>query len=129
MSGEAKSGEAKSGEAKSGEAKSGEAKSGETMTFGVNIGREASWPSIRTAARAAEDAGLDVVTSADHLGAIAPFSVLAAAAAVTSRVRLRTYVLNAYFWNAALLAREVATIDALSEGRFEFGLGAGHMKA
>jgi probable F420-dependent oxidoreductase len=38
-------------------------------------------------------------------------------------------VLNAYFWNPALLAREVATVDALSDGRFELGLGAGHMKS
>jgi probable F420-dependent oxidoreductase len=47
---------------------------------------------------------------------------------VTSRVRLRTYVLDAYFWNPALLAREVATLDLLSGGRVELGIGAGHMR-
>ncbi len=43
-------------------------------------------------------------------------------------MRLRTYVLDAYFWNAALLAREVATLDRLSGGRVELGVGAGHMR-
>ena len=38
-------------------------------------------------------------------------------------------MLNTGFWNAALLAREVATLDLLSEGRAELGLGAGHMKS
>jgi probable F420-dependent oxidoreductase len=42
---------------------------------------------------------------------------------------LRTYVLNVGFWNPALLAREVTTLEMLSEGRIELGLGAGHMKS
>lgn len=98
------------------------------LTFGVNVGRDPSFPRLRDAATFAEEAGFDVVTMADHLGAPAPFSMLSAVAAVTHRVRLRTYVLDAYFWNGALLAREVATLDALSGGRFELGIGAGHMK-
>lgn len=44
------------------------------------------------------------------------------------RLRLRTYVLNIGFWNPALLAREVATLDLLSDGRAELGLGAGYAK-
>jgi probable F420-dependent oxidoreductase len=79
------------------------------------------------AARWAEQAGLDVVTAADHLGHAAPFVALAAAAAVTTRVRLRTYVLDFGFWNPALLARDVATLDVVSGGRVDLGLGAGHM--
>lgn len=43
-------------------------------------------------------------------------------------MRLRTYVLDACFWNPALLAREVATLDRLSGGRVELGVGAGHMR-
>ncbi len=83
---------------------------------------------LAEAARTAEDAGMDVLSMADHLGAPAPFQVLATVAAATSRIRLRTYVLDSYFWNPALLAREVATLDLLSNGRVELGVGAGHMR-
>jgi len=98
------------------------------LIFGAGIAAHTTRDDVLTAARAAEAAGFDVLNTADHLGHPAPFAVLAAAAAVTERIRLRTYVLNVYFWNSALLAREVATLDALSAGRFELGLGAGHMK-
>jgi probable F420-dependent oxidoreductase len=96
--------------------------------FGVSLGGWSDGPALLAAARTAESAGFDVVTVADHLGHPAPFSVLAAAAAVTTRVRLRTYVLDSYFWNPALLAREAATLDLLSGGRLELGVGAGHMR-
>ena len=66
--------------------------------------------------------------AADHLGYAAPFPVLAAAAAVTERLKVGTLVLNVPFWNPALLAREVITTDILTGGRLELGLGAGHMK-
>ena len=105
------------------------------MTFGVNLGwlgtenRPAGDPFTGPleAARWAEDAGFDVVTSADHYGSTSPWVMLAAAAAVTERVRLRTYVLDVGFWNPGLLARDVATLDQISAGRVEVGLGAGHM--
>jgi probable F420-dependent oxidoreductase len=99
------------------------------FTFGAGITAHSTRDDLLTAARAAEEAGFDVLNAADHLGHPAPFGLLTAAATVTERVRLRTYVLNVYFWNPALLAREVATLDALSAGRFELGLGAGHMKS
>jgi len=98
------------------------------MRFGVSLAGWPDGPALLAAARTAEREGFDAVTVADHLGHTAPFAVLAAAAAVTSRVRLRTYVLDAYFWNPALLAREVATLDRLSGGRVELGIGAGHMR-
>jgi probable F420-dependent oxidoreductase len=98
------------------------------MRFGVSLAGWSDGPALLAAARTAERAGFDVVTVADHLGHAAPFSVLAAAATVTTRVRLRTYVLDAYFWNPALLAREVATLDLMSGGRMELGIGAGHMR-
>ncbi|GAA4927059.1 TIGR03621 family F420-dependent LLM class oxidoreductase [Streptomonospora halophila] len=79
--------------------------------------------------RSAEEAGYDAVQVPDHLGAASPFALLAAAAAATSRVRLGTLVLNNEFWNPALLAREAATVDRISGGRLELGLGAGHMKS
>ncbi len=76
----------------------------------------------------AEDLGYDTLFAADHLGSTAPFQMLAAAAAATSRLRLGTLVLNAGFWNPALLAREIITADILTEGRLEVGLGSGYMK-
>ena len=76
----------------------------------------------------AERFGYSTLFTADHLGSPAPFTPLVLAAQVTDRLRVGTMVLNVPFWNAHLLAREVATADVLTDGRFELGLGAGHMK-
>ena len=70
-----------------------------------------------------------MILVADHLGVPAPFPALVAAAEATERPRLGTFVLNAGFWNPALLAREVATTDALTGGRLELGLGTGYVQA
>lgn len=87
-----------------------------------------SYDSVAAECRRAERYGYDAVYAADHLGIPAPFPLLVAAALATERLRVGTLVLNAEFWNAALLAREVATADVLTGGRLELGLGAGHMK-
>ena len=63
----------------------------------------------------------------DHLGAPAPFPALVSAAEVTT-IRLGTFVLNAGFYKPALLARDVAAVDMLSDGRFELGLGTGYVR-
>jgi probable F420-dependent oxidoreductase len=78
--------------------------------------------------REAERYGYDEVFAADHLGLPAPFPLLVAAAEATDRLRVGTLVLNVCFWNPALLAREIATADLLSDGRLDVGLGSGHMK-
>jgi probable F420-dependent oxidoreductase len=78
--------------------------------------------------REAEGYGYDTVFSADHIGIPGPFPLLVAAAEATKRLRVGTLVLNVPFWNPALLAREVATTDILTDGRLELGLGSGHMK-
>ncbi len=78
-------------------------------------------------ARRAEVAGFDVFLLADHVGGgPAPIPALAAAASVTSTIRLGTFVLNADMRNPVQLAWEATTVDRLSAGRFELGLGAGH---
>ncbi|WP_216899443.1 TIGR03621 family F420-dependent LLM class oxidoreductase [Nocardia alni] len=79
----------------------------------------------RDKAKQAEDLGFDVVQVADHLGMTSPFPTLVTMAEATSRVRVGTMVLNAGFYRPALLARDVASVDQLTDGRFEFGLGAG----
>lgn len=78
------------------------------------------------AARRAEEQGFDAISMPDHLGGqLSPLPALAAAAAVTSRIQLTTFVLANDLRNPALLARDIATIDALSGGRTELGIGAG----
>lgn len=101
---------------------------GAQIQFGVNVLAVESWPDFEQLVRRADELGYDVFAAPDHLGGLAPFAALSAASVVSSRLRLRTYVLNTGFWNAALLAREVATLDLLSTGRAELGLGAGHMR-
>jgi probable F420-dependent oxidoreductase len=80
-----------------------------------------------TAARRAEELGFDIVLASDHVGpGPAPLPMLASMAAVTTTIRLGTFVLNNDMRNPVQLAWEAATIDRLSNGRFELGLGAGH---
>ncbi|MFF4274569.1 LLM class F420-dependent oxidoreductase [Streptomyces sp. NPDC001536] len=97
--------------------------------FGVNLIEPAPADVWRAKCRRAEELGYDVILVPDHLGMPAPFPALVAAAGATERPRLGTFVLNAGFWNPALLAREVATTDALTGGRLELGLGTGYVQA
>src|SRR5271165_885006 len=96
--------------------------------FSFNIFGISSRQAFVDECREAEGFGYDAVFSADHLGIPAPFPLLIAAAEATQRLRVGTLVLNAAFWNPALLARDVATTDILTDGRLELGLGSGHMK-
>lgn len=97
--------------------------------FGVNLLTPAPAAEWRDRCRRAEELGYDVLLVPDHLGMVAPFPALVAAAGATERPRLGTLVLNAGFWNPALLAREVATTDALTGGRLELGLGTGYVRS
>ncbi|MFG2502865.1 LLM class F420-dependent oxidoreductase [Streptomyces sp. NPDC048441] len=96
--------------------------------FGVNMVAPSTGDEWRKKCRRAEELGYDVILVADHLGMPAPFPALVAAAEATERPRVGTFVLNAGFWNPTLLAREVATTDALTGGRLELGLGTGYVK-
>jgi probable F420-dependent oxidoreductase len=98
--------------------------------FGVNAlvaGSAAEWIAL---ARRLEELGYSTLCLPDHLtDRLAPLPALATAAAVTSQLRIGTMVLNNDFRHPVVLAREAATVDMLSEGRLELGLGAGYMKA
>jgi probable F420-dependent oxidoreductase len=81
-------------------------------------------------ARKAEELGFSTLIVSDHFGRqLAPLEALVAAAAHTTRLRLGTIVLDNDFRHPAALAKEAATIDVLSGGRFELGLGAGWLQA
>lgn len=102
---------------------------GSNFRFGVSMTTLGSRSEWIEKCRRAEAVGYDVISVPDHLGMLAPFPAMMLAAQATQRVRLNTFVLNAPFYNPALLAREVATIDQLTGGRIELGLGAGFVKA
>lgn len=80
----------------------------------------------RDTARKAEDLGFSTLVAQEHFGAqLSPLHSLVAAAAVTTRLRFGTIVLDNDFRHPAVLAKEAATVDVLTGGRFELGLGAG----
>src|SRR5215472_6407806 len=82
-------------------------------------------------AHRAEEAGFATFLLRDHFIAepfghqLAPLAALATVAAATTRLRVGTMVLCNDYRHPVLLAKEVATLDLLSDGRFELGLGAG----
>src|SRR5215475_1327274 len=77
-------------------------------------------------ARRAESIGYSSLVLPDHvIGQLAPVPVLAAVAAVTERIRVGTFVCNVDLRHPAVLAHEFATLDVLSGGRAENGIGAG----
>ena len=82
-----------------------------------------SWTAF---ARRAEELGYAAIYVTDHLGRqLAPTAALAAAAAVTSSLRIGPYVFANDFRHPLIVAREAATLDRLSGGRLDLGLGAG----
>ena len=79
-------------------------------------------------ARRAETLGYDLLVMPDHLGnQLSPFAALGAAAAATTRLRIGAFVFANDYRHPLMLAREAATLDVLSGGRFEMGMGAGWM--
>lgn len=94
------------------------------VSIQAQVRDRASWLALAAKVEADRFVGLSV---SDHPGAgAAPFVALAAAAAVTERIRLGSYVVNAGLWEPMALAGEVATLDVLSGGRAVLGVGAGH---
>src|SRR5438093_12150103 len=97
---------------------------------GVAVRTAGSRAELADKARKLEDLGYAVMTVPDHLTELlAPMPALMCAAAATTRLRVGPGVLNNDFRHPVLVAREAATLDLLSDGRLELGLGAGHMKA
>jgi probable F420-dependent oxidoreductase len=99
------------------------------------VERDVRWPELLDMTRAIEDLGFDSVWVGEHLlyryedaparGPWEAWTMLAAIAASTSRIELGPLVACTNFHNPALLAKQAATLDELSGGRFVLGLGAG----
>jgi probable F420-dependent oxidoreductase len=96
--------------------------------FGIQSTGPADADGWAALARRVESLGYDTLTCADHFdGQFAPLPALVAAAEATTTLRLGTMVLANDFRHPVVTAKEVATADVLSGGRFEFGIGAGWM--
>ena len=96
-----------------------------SMRFGISSNLSRHLGELTERARWAESVGFSVFAVADHLNAMSPFVQLQAVAAVTSSIGLGTLVINNDFRSPAILAQDAATVDVLSGGRLELGLGAG----
>ena len=96
--------------------------------FGVQVSKETSATGWAELARRTEAAGYEVLTMPDHFtDQLAPIPALMAAASATTTLRVGALVFDNDYKHPVVLAKELATIDLLSEGRLEIGLGAGWM--
>jgi alkanesulfonate monooxygenase SsuD/methylene tetrahydromethanopterin reductase-like flavin-dependent oxidoreductase (luciferase family) len=111
---------------------------GRPLKVGVQlpeVEREVRWPELLDMVRAIEDLGFDSIWVGEHLlyrwadrparGPWEAWTLMAGVAAVTSRVEFGPLVACTNFHNPAMLAKQAATIDEISGGRFILGLGAG----
>ena len=94
--------------------------------FAVTATRAESGDAWRAKARRIEELGYDTLLLTDHITQqLAPIPAMAAALEATTRLRVGSYVFANDYRNPVMLAKEIATLDVLSGGRVEFGLGAG----
>jgi probable F420-dependent oxidoreductase len=94
--------------------------------FGVQLKAAPSGRAWVDLARRVEGLGYKVLTLPDHFGdQLAPVPALAMAAASTDRLRVGAFVFANDYKHPVVLAKEMATLDLLSDGRFEASLGAG----
>jgi probable F420-dependent oxidoreductase len=99
--------------------------------FGVSASKSRSRKEFTELARKAESLGFSTLFVPDHFvdHDLAPTVALAHAAAVTDTLRVGTFVLGNDYKHPVVCAREMASLDLLSDGRLELGIGAGWMTA
>jgi alkanesulfonate monooxygenase SsuD/methylene tetrahydromethanopterin reductase-like flavin-dependent oxidoreductase (luciferase family) len=98
------------------------------VRFGVAYGWAREWSAFAEFIQAVEDLGYDSYWAPDHpLIEPDPWAQLAALAAVTRRIRLGSLVSCVYYRSPALLARQAADVDRVSNGRLVLGLGLGDL--
>jgi probable F420-dependent oxidoreductase len=112
--------------------------------FNINMGRQCDPGRLTVAAQAAEAAGFESLWAGEHVvlpdpqvppspmapqdPAIDPFIGLTYAAAVTERIRLATGIVIMPQRNPVVLAKQIASLDVLSGGRFTLGIGVGYLE-
>lgn len=98
--------------------------------FGVVAAQARSGRDWAEKARRIEDLGFATLVVPDGLQhTLSPFPALAAAAAATRTLRVGTYVVANDYRHPVMLAKETATLDVVTDGRFELGVGAGRPAA
>lgn len=96
--------------------------------FAVQTSSAASGKEWRGLARKVEDLGYSALLIPDHFGdQWAPLVALTVAAEATTSLKVGSLVFDNDYRHPVVLAREIATLDLVSEGRVEFGIGAGWM--
>ncbi len=99
-----------------------------TFRFGVEEHRAPDAKKWREKARLVEALGYSTLLLPDHFGdQFSPIAALMSAADATTRLRIGSLVFDNDYRHPVVLAKEAATLDLLSEGRLDFGLGAGWM--
>ncbi|GAA3350143.1 LLM class flavin-dependent oxidoreductase [Amorphoplanes nipponensis] len=96
-----------------------------TFRFGVVAATARTGAEWLATARQAEELGFDTLLVPDTVQTLSPFPALAAAAAATDRLRVGTYVLSAPNRAPGVVAWEARTLQLLSSGRLEVGIGGG----
>jgi probable F420-dependent oxidoreductase len=112
--------------------------------FGINTGVFSTREGIKRAAQTAEESGYESLWTGEHVVVLDPqappspippqtrmvdtVATLAYAAAVTERVKLGSGIILLAQRNPVVLAKELAGIDVLSDGRLIFGVGVGYVK-
>jgi probable F420-dependent oxidoreductase len=98
------------------------------LRFGIQLHTAVSGEEWSELARRVEDLGFDTLLLPDHFGEqLAPVPAMMAAAAATTTLKVGALVFDNDYKHPVVLAKEMATIDRLSGGRVEVGLGAGWM--
>ena len=111
--------------------------------FSLPAGESISFDSMAAWAARAERLGFDSIWISDHLfysfgrygadpspiAAVEPLTAIAGLAALTERIRLGTLVLGAPFRHPSIVAKMATTIDHISGGRLDLGVGAGWLEA
>src|SRR3954462_5639496 len=99
--------------------------------FGVQASAARTGAEWAEQARQIEGLGYSTLFMPDHFvdAPLAPMIALSFAAAATTTLRIGMLVLGNDYKHPAVVAKEAATLDVLSDGRLEFGLGAGWMTA